>query len=439
MLNRLIKNFCFEEDIRLDLEFSDSTKIRLNTENPNDPKIQLKSSAGEYPTDSDIFVKTPLIEPMGLKKWLKFEARLSESQNINGLPSGTSLGFKVRTSGDDYYWDGASWSVAGLNDWSTEKQISDNLETFPIATIGDRKIGFIINLVTTDPSVTPEVKEAKLAGQFDVEYLDDIVYDGLIRKLNTEFRSSSVLRFQTDSASATVDLDAKLENKGYNITGIKAVYNLIDDPQMLVNLFDSYTPGTQRQDGFTNEPGTVTLTASQPSGAVLHIEFYHLPEIMVRQHQDFFEVATFPSMVIENILEVDNPGFVFNDTNRQHLDYVRDKTNLTAIVQEPPRVTTLRFEIAVYTNSQLDQMRIVNDWNAFWTNNKFVKSYALDQKYGVRLVEKLNTQRNQREVDSTDTNVAQTTIDVLGVAFYDKPSTNVPLVGQVLDNYELLS
>ena len=42
MINRLILNFVFDDKIRNDLSFSDSSKIRLNTEDKSNPKLQLK-------------------------------------------------------------------------------------------------------------------------------------------------------------------------------------------------------------------------------------------------------------------------------------------------------------------------------------------------------------------------------------------------------------
>jgi len=438
MIQRLIKNFTFDEDIRSGLVFSDVTKIRLNSENALNPKIQLKVDAlGNFSTDADIFVETPLTTPQAVQKWLKFEAIVGIDSSTGLLPTEFTLGFKVKTTAGNRYWDGGAWVVAGLSDWSTEAEINANLDTFPIATIGNKSIGFVVNLVTTDKTLTPEVKELKLVGEFELEPLDDLVYNSLIRKLNTEFRSNSVLRFPSTGLISSIDLDTVLENKGYNITGIRAVYNLTDDPLKLSNLFDSYTPGAVRQDGFTNDPGVVTFTSAIPAARLVEVQFKYVPEIYVRMGQDFFEVPAYPSIVFENIVSIDD-AFTTRDTNSIQ-DFVRDKAALTAVVLRGGRQQTLRFEYAVNTDRQLDQMRLHNGLNRFWSNNKSIQSFALDCKYSINIVEQVNTAKN-KDADDTDTMVANGSFDVKGVLFFDKPATDEPLVkaGGVNTDFELI-
>jgi len=429
MIQRLIKNFIFDERIRQGLVFSDPTKIRLNTEDKRDPRIQLKANtAGQFPTDADIFVETPITTPNALQKWLKFEALVTEDKETMTVPAGTSLGFKIKTTAGNRYWNGSAWAPAALSNWNTEAEINANLDTFPIATIGDKGLGVVINLVTTDKTVTPKVKEAKFLGQFDIDVLDDLVYDGVIRKLNSTFRSSSVLRFPATGSISSIDLVTVLENKGYNVVAIRAVYDLTDDPLKLTNLFDSYTPGAIRPDGFTNDPGTVTFNTTISSGNTVSIQFEYVPEFYIRSGQDFFEIPTFPSIIFENIISIDD-RFTIRDSNSAGQDFIREKSSLSAVEQRGARQQTIRFEYAVFTNRQLDQMRLVNDINAFWAREKSVRTFGLDCTYSLNIVEQVNTARNQRAVDDTDTNVAQGSFDVLGVLFHDKPATDQPLVG----------
>ncbi len=428
MIQRLIKNFIFDERIRSGLVFSDDTKIRLNTEDKANPKIQLKLDAlKNFPLNADIFVETPITTPNAVQKWLKFEARVTEDKDTKGVPVGTSLGFKIKTTAGNRYWNGSTWAVATLSDWSTEAEVNDNFDTFPIAAVGDKGIGVVINLVTTDKTKTPEVRETKLLGEFDIDVLDDLVYDGIIRKLNSDFRSSSVLRFPTTGSIPSIDLATVLENKGYNITGIRAVYNLTDDPLKLVNLFSSYAPGAPRQDGFTNDPGTITFTGAIAANKTVSVQFEYVPEFYVRSGQDFFEVPTFPSIIFENIISVDD-RFTVRDTNSVGQDFIREKSTLSAVLQRGARQQTIRFEYVIFTDRQLDQMRLVNDINAFWSREKVIESFGLGCQYNINIVEQVNT-RNQTTADDTDTNVAAGSFDILGVLFHDKLATDEALVG----------
>src|SRR3989344_1555777 len=284
MINRLIKNFIFDERIRSSLVFSDDTKIRLNSEDLRTSRLELKVSSGLFPTDPNLYVETPLTTPNSLLKWLKLEAVKIGDE----LPLDTSVGFKVKTLAGNYFWNGSAWAVATLSDWMSESDFNANFSAFPISTVGNRSIGIIINLRTTNPQVTPRITALKLLGEFDIDYLDDIVYESFIRKLNTEFRSTSKIVFPTSTTGTSVDLKALLENKSYNITGIRSVYNLTDDGLRVTNLFDTYMPGILKQDGFTFEPGVVQFQSSIAAGKLIEVTFEYVPEIMVNTGQVYF-------------------------------------------------------------------------------------------------------------------------------------------------------
>ena len=430
MINRIIKNFCFDEKIRGDLVFSDTTKIRLNTEDKTNPRIMLKADSQlNYSLDDDIFVETPLIEPNAVKSWLLFEAIYVSQTGTLDLPTGTSLGFKVKTSSDNYYWDG-SWKVAGLSDWSTEAEIRINFSTLPIATIGDKKIGFVMNLKTTDKEVTPEVSELKFIGEFDIEYFDDLVYDSLIGLLNKSFRSTSVVRFETDSSSiSSIDLATILENKGYNIFDVESVYNLTDDPLKLTNLHSSYAPGTAKKDGFTYEYGTETFTASIPANKWVDVKFNFVPEISVKVHQDYFEEPAYPHIVFTRITAIDKRGLVMRDVNSANKDFIRDKENDVAVVHDTISQNSYRFDFQLYTG-EIDQFTLTDALRRFFANTKQLVTWGLANIHNLIIVDEIDTVGNSLDAgnDSSGTNLSKGSFDIEGVVFFDKPSRDVPLV-----------
>lgn len=428
MMNRLIINTTFDASIRKQLIFSDPNKIRLNTEDIGNQKVQLNDTAGAYPLDTDITVETPMIYPNAVQQWQGFEAIVTEDPSTGLLPAGVSLGFKIKTENGNYWWNGVTWGLAGAGDWNNESEINNNISTFPIQSIGSRAIGFVVNLVTSNPALTPELKQLKLLALVEIDFLEDLVYDSVIRKLNTQFRSTSVLVFPS-TGSTSIDLNTVLENKGYNITGIRRVTNLTDDPLKLTNLFDAYVPGAMRQDGFTFDLGTVSFTQAIPPNKMVEVTFEYVPEIIVNTGVDYFEIPAFPSLVFESIEEVFIRGFSIKDTNHFSGDYIRNKALLTAVQEEAPEQRVLRFSFALYTNSQLDQMRLIEDFKAFLSQNKVITSYGLALDYDVNIVNDLSTKRNQKVNTVSDTNVATGAFDVLGVLFFNRPSKDVFLVG----------
>jgi hypothetical protein len=431
MINRIIKNFCFDEDMRNEIALSDPTKIRLNTENAMAPGIHLKADAlNFYPLDDDIYFETPFLEPMALKKWLLFEPIYESQQGTLDLPEGTSLGFKVKTTAGNYYWDGANWVIAGASDWNTESEIRLNISTFPIPAIGNKKIGFVVNLKTTDKTVTPKVSELKLLGEFDIEFFDDLVYDTILRLLNLNFRSTSVVQFYTDSSSSSaIDLATILENKGYNIFDVASVYNLTDDPLKLSNLHDSYAPGSGKQDGFTFEAGIETFSAPIPVDKLVEVTFIYVPEISVKVNQDYYEKPSYPHIVFNRITAIDKKGLVMRNTNSSHKDFIRDKENDMAVVHDTLTQQSYRFDFTLYTG-EIDQFRLTDGIRRFFANVKNVITYGLANKHNLLIVDEIDTVGNSLEEgnDSSGTNLSKGAFDIEGVVFYDKPSKDVPLI-----------
>lgn len=430
MINRLIRNITFNNAIRSSIVFSDSTKIRLNTEGGElDSKIELKLQAnGRFPLDTNISVATPYIEPHALNRWLGFEATVAIDPITGLLPAAFSMGFKLKTTAGNYWWTGTAWALAGANDWNTEQVINDNIATFPIATVGNKKIGVLIRLITTDDLLTPELLELKLLGEFDIEFFEDLVYDSIIRKLNTEFRSTGTIVFPS-AGTASADLNALLENKGYNLTGVKKVVDLTADPLRLTNLFSSYAPGAARQDGFTFDPGVVSFTGVIPINNAVQVIFEYVPEILVNTGVDYYETPKYPALVFENIEEIDIRGFKIKDTNSRERDFIRNKVALTAVLEMSPEQRDYRFNFCVLTGSQDDQMRLPEDLKRFLAQNKVVKSWGLDQDYDVNITAEFSTNGNQKANNATDKNVANGSFDVLGVLFFQRLSEDVPLVG----------
>lgn len=426
MENRLIKNFPFQEEFRNQLVFSDATKIRLNSEVPTDQRVMLKGT--EFSTDSDIYVETGFIEPGGLKKWIGFEAIFKEGdEQLLTLPVGASLGFRLKTTAGHYWHDGADWALAAPGEWNTDVEIRANIETFPIATIGNKKIGVVVNLKTTDPQVTPEVYGIKLLGLFEVESFDDLVYDSVIRLLNTQFRATSTLMFEVGSTSISSLNLSVLENKGYNIFNVKSVYDLTNDPNKLTNLHGSYAVGSLKRDGFTYEIGTETFSSSIPPASFIEVTFEYVPEISVKVNQDYYEEPSYPHIVFTRIAEIERKGWLMRNTNSYGVDFIRNKETGVAVQQLSPSQKSYRFDFLLHT-TEVDQFRLLDAMRKFFANTKKLVTWALANEHAIDIAEEVDTVGNSQVSDTSDTNLAKGSFDILGVLFYDKPSVDIPLV-----------
>ena len=192
-------------------------------------------------------------------------------------------------------------------------------------------------------------------------------------------------------------------------------------------MFDSYAPGALKQDGFTFEHGTITLTSGIPASNIICVKFEYVPEIVIKSGVDYFEVPSYPSIVFERIFEVARRGFIMQDNNSYGQDSIRDKENNVAVQQKSPTQKSYRFQYAAFTNLQLDQFRLSKDLNAFFANTKQLTMWGLGNKTDLDVVEELDTARNSGSDDS-DTNTEVGSFDILGALFYDKESIDLNLV-----------
>ena len=103
----------------------------------------------------------------------------------------------------------------------------------------------------------------------------------------------------TGAATSSLDLNSVLENKAYNITGIRKVINLTTDPQQLTDILNDYTPGAVRGNGFTNDPGIVTFTSAVQADEFVKIVFefvlllFSFESVILRTLLVFFLVSIF--------------------------------------------------------------------------------------------------------------------------------------------------
>ena len=294
-----------------------------------------------------------------------------------------------------------------------------------------------MNLKTTDGEFTPEVSELKLLGEFDIEFFDDLVYDSLIRLLNTTFRSSSVVRFPTGPSSiSSINLATILENKGYNIFDVTSVYNLTDDPLKLTNLHDSYAPGTVKQDGFTFEPGIETFTGSIPAGKLVEIKFVYVPEISVKVNQDYFEAPAYPHIAFTRITPIDKRGYVMRNTNSVRKDFIRDKENSVAVQHDTASQNSYRFDFLLYTH-EIDLFTLSDAIRRFFANTKILTTFGLANEHNLVIVDEIDTVGNSLDEgnDSSGTSLSKGSFDIEGVIFFDKPSKDVPLITSLNFNF----
>jgi hypothetical protein len=338
------------------LTFSDGTKVRLD---PSDNQLKLKLDAnGDFPTDDDLFISTGLFYPTTGRAWTGFQALTTE-------PTDTSLGFKLNDDTDDYYWDGGAWSVAGLSDWSTEADIATNIATFP-----SRKLRVVINLKTTDDTVSPSVASVLIGFRARIVFFEQWIYRTLVPLLRDSIRPLADWPFPKGATGTTIDLNDFELDAAFNLVDVEAAFNHTDDPDHLTDIFSGYDTGTK----------VITLTTSVDAGKVVWIEFAYEPEVAVFTSVDYKELAKTPAITVENL----RVGKAIRHGLTNELVNKGDVTK--ALKYEPPWQCSLLGDIVIHAPRSVDELALSEEVIAYISENQTITVQGTDEKVDLFLL-----------------------------------------------------
>ena len=354
---RVIKQFHFESGFahrpQEELTFSDNTLIRWS---PEESDVRLKmQSTGKYSSNPESVRQLLMIQTF---------------PNIQ--ETGAEIYLRIYDGSDDYWWDGAAWSVAGAGEWNTEAEINANIDTFPI--LPGRTFAITVNLRSVDSlnEVTPIVSEIRVLMLVYIDFIEDLVLRSLLPTLETGITALSNYAAIPSASSdvSEIDFGAYRKNTPYNITNVEQVYDLTNDPNLLTNIFSSYNPTTE----------IISLSPDLPAGARPLVLFRYTPEIIYITHQDYTEVGKLPAMIIQRI-EVPVPSAYPTAAK----EGIVNKTSGAAVVIENPLKITLQFRFHLLAASAVDQMRLITKSLQFFNETQFITSRGLDEKYRLYL------------------------------------------------------
>jgi len=388
---RYIKEFVFNPtagiDVAKELVFSDSTLIFFDR---SDYNVRLRrQDDGYFSIDPDIWFRTWTTIPKSLRKLLMIQVK-------GKTPKDTSFQVRLFDGTDQYWWDGASWSVPGPGDWNDEGTINANIEDFPV--LPDRQFGVVVNLVTADKYVTPKVTEILVLMEIRIDYIEDLVFRSLIPMMKQEVRPIANYDLPPfDADQSTIDLNDYVLDTAFNIVDVDAVFNWTTDPELLTDILDSYDPGTK----------VITLTTDILAGERPFILFRYEPEITYTTQQDYVEVAKVPSIVLQR-LEVP----VATAYNLAAREGIVDKGSGRAVLIKEPWRATLEFRLHVQTDRAVDEFRLMTKIMEFFERNKRIRSVGLDEYFRMEIIREF---RDLISPDRSDMRVFWTRFQIIDV------------------------
>jgi len=388
---RIIKQWHFEDGLNHnafeELTFSDATKIRLDPTDFN-VKLKIQSTTNAYTDDANVWFRTWTTNPKALRKLLMIEI-FPEVQ-----PDDAEIYLRINNGTNDYYWktSTSAWTIATASThWNTEAEINAHITTFPI--LPGRTFAITVNLRSLDSrhEVTPLVREIRVLMEVHIDFIEDIVLRSLMPMVTsgiTALANYAAIPAVNVALPATgitsINFSQYRKNTPYNITAIAAVYDIVNDPELLTNLYSSYNPTTQ----------VITLSSQIPNGGRPFILMRYVPEVAYITHQDWLEVNKLPVILIQRV-EVP----VATNNTLASREFIVDKSTGNGVVIEKPWRANLDFRLHVLTSSLVDEMRLMSKVLEFFERYQFIRSVGIDEYYRLYLSREFRDMSNPDRSD----------------------------------------
>lgn len=380
-LRKFIKFLSFSETDRDDVTLGPHTRI--------DPALHCAKlgsyDSEEYPTDSDLYVITKVVHPRAVKQWLGIEP-VVEHPRVEGTIV-TSLGFRLTDGTNQYRWNGSAWVVA-VSGWNSEIEISNHIATFPVTS---RRLGVVINLKTTDSSVTPMLRGVKVlfAAKLDSE-IEDAIERSLVPMLRG-VRAVTRLALTKEGSDNEIDMSSYNVDADYRFVGVDSVFNHTDDPNHDTDLLEGITTRTTTDPWTNGTVDTITLSALVNDGKQIWLEMLYEPVVAVETSVDWYQTARVPALVIESV--------AFSGGEGAGVDYVGNKDLGTAICVPAPLQGRLDITIAGISDKLIDHERLSAEVSRVLESERLLVVTGLDESYTITVMADYDFRSSPNEND----------------------------------------
>lgn len=222
------------------------------------------------------------------KAWVAF-------QLLADIPTGTEVKILLQDAAGAWRkWTGAAWAVANpatATDWNTEAQIQSGIATWSGTFI---RPGF--RLQTSSSALTPRVFGCRVMSRIWAPggYADNAVVDVVLTGLRLVRVPVRLAIKSTGVASislAGLKEYALVADDGQPAFVPMSVHDRTADPGEAAELFVSWDQATH----------AIALAAAPPPGNRLLVDAIATPLVARMTSDDYFELARFPAVVVENI------------------------------------------------------------------------------------------------------------------------------------------
>lgn len=277
-------------------------------------------------------IRTARLAATGLRSWLGLEL-------YDDAPAGTSVTYRLRTGGVEYYWTGAAWAAATLGShWSSRADVVGHVGTL---TAAGRDLAVVARLATTDASVAPSFFGAAVAyGVREVGDLDDALVRTVLPSLLAAIRYTTVVELEAPTGGlASLRLSGTSAEYQLEVSSVEAVYDVTADAGEASQLAGSFSSGVW------------TPTSPVTAGHVVRAYVVAVPRIVVRSHHDAERLDRLPAVYVA-------PSGAPRSLEGQALSLVRNVDARTGQAQPAPVLVDQGLTVRVLAELGSDAQRL---------------------------------------------------------------------------------
>jgi len=410
MANKLIKTFDFVEANRCKLDLTGGLRLNPNTDALEIPHAGTAWDTRQpFDTSTTLTATTWIANPLSATSWdsfsVEYTTRPKDFDNVDLF----TIQFRLTDGVDEFWWDGAAW-VVNTTDWNTSGEVATNLPSFPILS---QKIGIVINMITLDQTVTPQIKSVKVLYSTRIDHFFDYIYESLLVELKSSLRPKARVQFEADQATDTFDLDSFPWDTEYAVDTVTAAYDLGTDPNRLTNILSSYDSVENR----------ITLTSPAVIGDVFWLDFTWKPDAVVMTSQDYSQLAKIPAYTVTNINQSDSVEHIGTD------DFVFNEDTGDGYILPGPRMGDISFDIDIEADKQFDSHAMQEALRNWVNQNRCLRSRGMDEEFDI---ESLGGLAVTSTTNDADIQTARLRLSLVHAVFFERDAKAAKQVQRIV-------
>ena len=318
---------------------------------------------GLYPSIGGVVI-TGNIMASGLVGFYSFEENVKIELDDDGNELG-AVGYQVSVDGGAtwIYWDGATWSAPGPDDWNSMVEVDAGLPQLDVT----KQYRFRARIKPDSAcDHCPSLYSLTVGLDYRYAFLEDMVRT-LKRYIesNLSIVLASMRKLETPGQTFVLQSD-------FTVTTVYAVYDITVDPETTNNLYQSYDPVNK----------IVTMNSVVAAGHVVKVYFAGSCGVFIVSADEDLQISTIPAVYVFHGEGADEKQF-----NLSGEEIEKTISRMKARKGRPPKWKAIGFEVmavatepnsALAMNSALDIL--LND-----EVEHFIYSLAIGEK--LKLIE----------------------------------------------------